>query len=210
MKDKKLYFLILSFIICILSISTISATENTINKDIISADNNKDNNLETNIKYDEVSTSKGNSEINLEENNNDKESESKTDKITTDNDDELTFTALNTTINGNNNSTVYLSNNYKYNEDSDTNFQDGIIINRDLTIYGNGVTLDGSYLARIFKVENNINVKFYDIIFINGKAYEGGAIYGGTAYNCTFNNNNAYYGGAIYQGNAYNSIFTEN
>ena len=147
MKDKKLYLLILSFIICILSISAISATENTVNKEVISTDNNKDNNLETNIQYNEVSTSKGNSEINFEENNNDKESESETDKITTDNEDELTFTALNTTINGNTNSTVYLSNNYKYNEDSDSNFQDGIIINRDLTIYGNGVTLDGSNKA---------------------------------------------------------------
>ncbi len=211
MKDKKLYLLILSFIICILSISAISATENTVNKDVISDDNNKDNNLETNIQHDEVSTSKENSEINIEENNdNDKESESETDKITTDNEDELSFTALNTTINGNNNSTVYLSNNYKYSEDSDSNFQDGIIINRDLTIYGNEFTLDGSNLARIFKVENNINVKFYDIIFINGKADTGGAIYGGTAYYCTFKNNNAYYGGAIYGGNAYNSTFTEN
>ena len=213
MKDKKLYLLFLSFIICILSISAISATENTVNTDVISTDNNKYNNLETNIQYDEVSTSKENSEINIEENNNnDKESESETDKITTDNEGELTFTDLNTTINDNTNSTVYLSNNYKY-EDSDSNFQDGIIINRDLTIYGNGVTLDGSNKARIFKVENNINVKFYDIIFINGQAElgeAGGAIYGGNAYNCTFKNNNAFYGGAIYQGNAFNCTFTEN
>ena len=201
MEDKKLYILLLSFIICILSISAINATEITTNKDMMSSDNNNDNNLETNIRYDDVTTSEENSEIKIEENNdNDKE----------DDDDPLTFTELNTTINNNTDSTINLSNNYKYNEDIDSYFKDGIYINRNLTIYGNGVTIDGNQMARIFKVADNTNVEFHNIKFINGKVDNGGAIYGGNAYNCEFTKNRANLGGAIYGGNAYNCTFTEN
>ena len=212
MKDKKIYLLILSFIICMISISTISATENTTNKDIISSENNKEINLETNIQYDEVSTSNENSEIKIEENNNnDKESKSETDKTTRSNKDTLTFTDLNTTINNNTDPTINLTNNYKYNGDTDSDFPDGIYINRDLKIYGNGITIDGNNMARIFKVDDNVNVEFHNIKFINGKANSGGAIYGGNAYNCEFTKNKATEnGGAINQGNATNCNFTEN
>ena len=123
-----------------------------------------------------------------------------------------TFTDLNTTINGNSNSTIYLSNNdyYKYDTTSDNELINGIIINRDLTIYGNGATIDGDKIARIFKVENNVNVKFLNINFRNGKADYGGAICGGNAYNCSFTNNTADYGGAIYLGNATDCTFANN
>ena len=194
-------------IVCILSISAISATENTANKEVT----NTEINQETNIQYDDVSTSNMNDELNLEENNGrDIESRFRIDKTTTINEDPLTFTDLNTTINGNNNSTIYLSNNYKYNSASDGKFKNGIPISRNLTIYGNGVTLDGSNMARIFNVTNTtFNVKFYDIHFINGNSKYGGAIYRGNAYNCTFTKNSAH-GGAIYSGNAYNCTFNEN
>jgi len=185
---NKLFLLSLLFFVCILSISAISAAENTTNKDVISIDNN----LETSI-HDDVSTSKGNCELNLEQNNN----------------GELKFADLNMTINGNSNSTIYLSNNYKYN-DSDSDFKDGVYINRDLTIYGNGVTIDGDLVARIFKVADNVSVGFHNITFFHGKADDdmGGAIYHGNAYNCTFAHNVAgRYAGAIYQGNAYNCTF---
>ena len=89
------------------------------------------------------------------------EKKSETNKSTINNEDPLTFTKLNETINDNSNSTIYLSNNYKYNNNSDSNFQEGILINRNLTIKGNGVTLDGNMMARIFKVSNlNLNVNF--------------------------------------------------
>ena len=136
-------------IVCILSISTISATENTANKEIT----NTEINQETNIQYDDISTSNMNDELILEENNGrNEESRFRTDKTTTTNEDPLTFTDLNTTINDNDNSTIYLSNNYKYNNDSDDKFINGICISRNLTIYGNGVTLDGNNMARIFNV----------------------------------------------------------
>ena len=220
---NKLFLLSLLFLVCILSISAISAADNTTNKDVIGDDNNKENNLEINIPDDNVSTSKENCVLKLEQNNNDKLKDS----------GELNFNDLNRIINGNSNSTIYLSNNYKYDEDSDTDFVNGIIIDRDLTIYGNGITLNGDKKARIFNViDSNLNVSFYDIHFKNGHssnnggairggtayncnfndnyASNGGAICGGTAYNCTFTGNEADNGGAIYQGNAYNSTFKEN
>ena len=211
--EKKLYLSVLLILVCILSISTISATENTTNKDVISVDNNQKINLETNIQYDGVSTSKENVELNLKENNNDKEDKSGEDETTTDNEDPLNFIDLNNTINGNNNSTIYLSNDYKFNNDSDYNLYDGVKITRDLEIYGNGITIDANNMARIFNViDSNLKVNFYNINFINGNRNDthGGAIFGGNAYNCTFINNSACYGGAIYNSTAYNCIFIDN
>ena len=213
MKNKKIYFLVLLILVCILSISAISATENTTNKEIINT-NNKETNLQTNIQYDEVLTNKENFEIKLEEkNNNDNQDKSRTDETTTDNEDPLTFTDLNTTINSNTNSTIYLYNNYKFNKASDSKLENGIDIDRNLTIYGNGVTINGNKMARIFNViDSKLNVNFYNINFINGNSSdEGGAIVGGNAYNCTFTENKAkHFGGAMRGGNAYNCTFTKN
>ena len=62
---KKLPLLLLLFLVCILSISAISATENTTKQEVISANNNKNTNLEINNQYDEVFTSKEDVEFNL-------------------------------------------------------------------------------------------------------------------------------------------------
>ncbi len=149
MKNKKIYLVMFALLICILSIQTIVAEENANNKELIS-NNNQDNMLKTNNQYNDVLK-----DYNYEE------KKSETNKSTINNEDPLTFTKLNETINDNSNSTIYLSNNYKYNNNSDSNFQEGILINRNLTIKGNGVTLDGNMMARIFKVSNlNLNVNF--------------------------------------------------
>ena len=212
MQNKKIYLLALLLLVCILSMQTISATEDTGNNEVISANNDKELNLEKN-QYDDVSISDDNSEINLEENNyNYKVSESGTDKIKASNEDPLSFNDLNTAINNNTNSTIYLpTNNYYKYDASEEELVFGININRNLTIYGNEVTIDGSNMARIFDVDEHVTVKFYNIKFINGKADYGGAIWGGNAYGCIFINNTAEFaGGAIYQGNAYDCTFTEN
>ena len=209
-KNSK-YLFVFIFFVCILSISAISATENNTSKEVINTDN-KEYSLETvNHHYDDVSHSNENVEFKEKENNNE-QSKSETDKTTSENEDPLSFTDLNTTINGDGNSTIYLSHNYTYNNATDSAFTSGIRISRDLTVYGNGVTIDGNKLARIFQVtDSSLNVIFYNINFINGKADRGGAIYEGNAYNCTFTGNTAeYHGGAIYVGNAYNCTFTGN
>ena len=122
--------------------------------------------------------------------------------------DGTTFWDLNNTINGNNDKDVYLNGNYKYNPDTDSDFKNGIYIKRNVTVHGNGHTLDGNHEESIFSASSDVVV--HDITFINGKAYGGGAMFGGTAINCTFTNNTATFGGAMQGGSAINCTFTNN
>ncbi|WP_461463200.1 hypothetical protein, partial [Methanobrevibacter sp.] len=204
MLNKKIYICIFCLFF-ILSIQTISATDNTTNNELSNTYNIQKNNLETNVQYDDVSTENKDTKLSLDE-----QDKSTTDK--TRNEDPLTFADLNDTINGNSNSTINLSNNYKYNGDSDSALIEGISISRNLTIYGNGVTIDGNGVARIFNVnDSNLTVNFYNIKFINTYAEFGGALVGGDSYNCIFTNNKANYaGGAIYLGKAFDCTFIGN
>ena len=135
-----------------------------------------------------------------------------------------TFTDLQELINqANPNSVINLPCNYKYNSENDTSLKNGIVIDKmGLTINGNGCTIDGSNLARIFQITSE-DVTLNNISFINGnisfnnKAY-GGAIYwqsnNGMIANCSFANNSGSNGGAVYiVGNktiVANSSFVEN
>ena len=225
MLNKKIYVSIFCLFL-ILSIQAISATDNTTNDELSNIYNIQNNNLESNVQEEDVSTENNGTKLSLNE-----QDKFSSDKKT--NEDSLTFTDLNNTINDNSNSTITLSNNYKYNGDLDSELIDGISISRNLTIYGNGITIDGSGNARIFSlIDPNLTVSFYNIKFINANAefggaleygdaynciftnnkceYGGGAIYQGNAFNCTFIGNSAFSGGAIYQGNAYNSTFINN
>ena len=140
------------------------------------------------------------------------------------NEDSKTFTDLNATINGNSDNDVYLNGNYTYNPNVDSDLINGIVINRDVTIYGNGAILNGMKTARMFNVANG-NVVFHDLTFVNGYSKDkGGAICGScTAVNCTFNNNSVFFidgsmfhvfhlldGGAMYMGTAVNCTFNQN
>ncbi len=80
---------------------------------------------------------------------------------------------------------------------------DGIGIQKQLTIDGNGHTINGKNTARAFFIDAN-NVVLKNIIFINGNSEGHG---GGTLLirasntvieNCTFKNSKDNYGGAIY------------
>ena len=106
------------------------------------------------------------------------------------------------------------------------NIDYGILINKNITIQGNGPTntviIDAENKSRIFTIENNINVKFINITFMNGRAGNGGAIFNNfadttmTFINCSFINNVATSsdGGAIHNDGANfsvkNSTFTGN
>ena len=127
--------------------------------------------------------------------------------------DELTFAQLNTTINGNTDNDIYLESDYKY-SDGDDSFKEGIVIDHNVNIYGNGHTINGSNEARIFKIKGG-NVVFYNITFVNGYAsnsYDsGGAVNGDCkAINCTFKENHAFRGGAMYYGSAVDCTFINN
>ena len=138
------------------------------------------------------------------------------------------------------NSTLTLCCDYTFTIGSDENLVDGIIINKQLTINGNGHTINALKKARIFNVTAD-NVVLNNITFTNATSSDyGGALYfsslgsvencnftgntasgnGGAVYfrgsgdvsNCNFTDNSANYGGAIfiYSGNVSNCNFTRN
>ncbi|WP_292752916.1 hypothetical protein, partial [Methanobrevibacter sp.] len=122
-----------------------------------------------------------------------------------------TFSDLNTTINGNDDSDVYLDSNYTFELGSDSDFKDGVVIGRAVTVHGNGFTISGDNAARIFSVTNS-NVVFRDIVFVNGKSSGGGGAINGQcmAINCTFNSNFGESGGAMAYGSARDCTFNSN
>lgn len=143
------------------------------------------------------------------------------------------FTYLNSVINSNNDSNIYLGNDFQFDENSDTDFKDGVVINRSVNIFGNGHIIDALNKSRIFNIVAD-NVFINGITFVNGNSYNGGAIsghsygviqctfksnhadnYGGALFNgyaenCRFENNYAPYGGAIYNGSSLGSTFESN
>lgn len=136
-----------------------------------------------------------------------------------------TFTDLSDKINENPYSnSINLTESYKFNEDNDTDFIDGIVISKNMTLTGyNNPSIDGNNKARGLIIGYNCNVTLKNIIFKNGFSdSDGGAILLKTnstltLFNCTFINNNVYNsnGGAIanYKNttlNVYNSTFSNN
>ncbi len=138
-----------------------------------------------------------------------------------------TFTDLDNVIKNakiNNQTTVTLTEDYKYQTGKDSRLSNGIEID-GITINGNGHTIDGSNLARIFS-QSSGSVTLNDLKFINGHVpsrSNGGAYLLSegtlTVNNCQFENNYAgRHGGAIAvssnQGDdlikIYNSTFSNN
>ena len=205
MANRKVLF-VLIILVSILAISTVSASSDI---------NSTDDEPVLNENMDEQQI--------LEENNDE----------TVLSDNTGTYTDLNNLINGNKDPVITLDRNYKYDDDEDFEFKAGVVINRDLTIYGRGHILDGSNDARILRVKGG-NVTLYNIVFMNAKSYNdggaicgaataiscafennkvgnlGGAMYEGTAINCYFQSNQAYAGGAMYRGTAINCNFDRN
>ena len=65
--------------------------------------------------------------------------------------------------------------NFTYNEAIDgDNFPDGVKINKELRILGNGYTISGNNSHRIFRISKNVILD--NVTLINGYAYSGGAI----------------------------------
>lgn len=148
--------------------------------------------------------------------------------------DSKSFSDLNIFINNNSDWNIHLSHDYAYNSTSDSEFLNGIVISRSINIYGDGHTIDGNGLARIFNVTASY-ASFDNITFINANSQggsaitgvnygvsnsrfinnhavgSGGAMAGGQAFYCIFENNAAgFYGGAAYDGSADNCRFINN
>jgi predicted outer membrane repeat protein len=94
-----------------------------------------------------------------------------------------------------------LSQNYVFNNATDYELNEGIVINKsDFTINGNDYTIDGNNLARIFNIIGGDNITISNLNFVNGKGKSGGAIYtvpSITFINVTFAENSAMMAGAV-------------
>ena len=205
MKNKKFIYLALILLVCIISISAVSAADDSAS-DINSANENENLFLEDRQNEDTLNIE--NENLILEDSQNE-------DTLNIENENNLlstpgNFRDLNSLINDNDQPEITLDRNYTYDED---NMENGITIDREVTINGNGYTINANGKARIFSVTGS-NVVFKNIVFMNGLAAQsdkGGAIWGdSTAINCTFKNNGAYEGGAMYCGTANNCTFISN
>ena len=203
MKFKK-SLLIACLIIFLFSIASVSANE--IDDVAFTAEDNEI------IAVDEDSSVENMDEILTES--------SQENVIEADAEDDGTFSALQKKINdAEEGAVITLDKDYTYDEGFSKR---GIRINKNLTINGNGHTLDGLSQSRIFLVRygliDNNHVVLNNIKFTNGNTdLYGGAIfnYGNlTVNNCVFTNNYAKYcGGAINSVghlNLKNSNFTKN
>lgn len=224
MKFQRYMALVLITLVCIISISAVSAADD-VSSDIISTDNDEALALDETI--DDVSASADTDEVELTLADNDELISSTDEEQVLADEQTGSFTDLNNLIDsGKPDSIITLTRNYKYTED-DNAFNSGIVIDYDVIINGGGFTIDGSNQARIFNITAN-NVILNDITFINGyRAYEEGAAIKGkcTAINCNFINNTirggnigdgnggivfAGFGGAMGGGNAINCTFINN
>ena len=181
---KSLLFISLLFILCI-SLGTISATDMDIN------DIDQDDSIVSTISVDERNTVNDDEGIgNLKEG-------------------KKTFKDLSDDINTSEDYLV-LEDDYKFNEDIDSDFIKGIKIDKSITIDGQGHTIDGSDLSAIFYADKTIVLK--NIYFINSyNDVSGSAIYicGNNSIidNCTFIDcYNDDSGGSIYLSNVTNAI----
>ena len=203
MKFKK-SLLIVCLILFLFSIASVSANE--IDDVAFTAEDNEI------ISVDEESSAENMDEILTES--------SQENVIEADAEDDGTFSALQKKINdAEEGAVITLDKDYTYDEGFSKR---GIRINKNLTINGNGHTLDGLSQSRIFLVRygliDNNHVVLNNIKFTNGNTdLYGGAIfnYGNlTVNNCVFTNNYAKYcGGAINSVghlNLKNSNFTKN
>lgn len=193
MKRKSL--LIILLVACMLfSISGVVASDadaTLVNDTVLSSD---ENNFVVDNANDDIASSSNAENQPLKENNAVNEK------------DDGTFTSLQLKVmNADAGSTINLLNDYKYN--SDFKLTTGVFINKDITINGNGHTINGMGLSRIFNINYGIGLQFYKVTLKNINFKNGNAkIYGGailsfanlTVDHCTFTNNKAgTAGGAI-------------
>lgn len=67
------------------------------------------------------------------------------------------------------NEDLILGKDYYYDSETDYGYEDGIIINKNLNIIGNGYNIDGEGQARIFQINNHASVIITNLTLKNGK-----------------------------------------
>lgn len=192
---KELIFICL--IICLFSVASVCASD--VNDTAINSDNTDQVIEETNI------------DDNLAIGEDDAIAQADNNEIISEKDDG-TFTALQNKINNaKKGSTITLENDYTYDEGFNT---DGIKIEKDLTIIGNGHTLNGLSKSAIFYISGPIGssgfISLNNINFINGKNDAVAVHVSADITNCVFSNNER----AIYTAegtlNIHDCVFKDN
>ena len=199
MKIKGHIYILLILLVCIISISAVSATDDTAS-DIISTNDNEEIVLDDNLNDDVISTDNSEDGKLLLEDNTEELISNENEKPLSEPDDG-TFQALQNKINAGYGTTITLENDYKCEDGFN---REGIEIANAITIDGKGHKIDAQGKGRIFKVNSYCdNVILKNITFLNGNNVLGGAISFDSknknclVSNCTFINNNADVGGAI-------------
>lgn len=200
MKIKGHIYILLILLVCIISISAVSATDDTAS-DIISTNDNEEIVLDDNLNDDVISTDNSEDGKLLLEDNKEELISNENEKPLSEPDDG-TFQALQNKINAGYGTTITLENDYKCEDGFNGG---GIQIANAITIDGQGHKIDAQGKGRIFNVNKNCeNVILKNITFLNGYGDYGGVICFNSedknclVSNCTFINNKAFEGGAIY------------
>ena len=98
---------------------------------------------------------------------------------------------------------LVLPHNFKYSDYVDEDFYpEGVLITKDITIDGNGATIDADNVYRILNIADGVSVTIKNVTFINGNATVGAAILTNADSlaidSCNFINCTSTDGGAIY------------
>ena len=200
MRNNKFIFMAMIILVSLLCVSAVSAADDAASDVIADTDTNDVAVLEESI--DDASLADSQSDEN----------------VLTDDSNQHTFTDLQEKV-SNADNVLELASNFTFDKDEDEyDLRNGVTIDHDLTINGNGYTINAIKYARIFKVTGNSKVTFNNINFINGwtdVGGRGGAIWSVNspnvkAINCNFTNNGADIGGAVSAVTVENCIFTGN
>ena len=118
---------------------------------------------------------------------------------------ESPLSSLQALIDANTNGTLDLTYGFSYLENHDSAIKDtGVVISKDITLNGNGVTIDGANVSRLFTVADGVTLTLNNMIITNGSAEKGAGVYVNSgaellADSVNFINNTAVKrGGAIY------------
>ena len=209
LRYKKIILLAI-FLVSLLAVSAVSAGENTTDDfvnvektdEVVSILDNDVNNSDSSNENDYV--------LSVEDQN--------IDEVCVTEEDNLsatigTFTDLANDI-SNADGELNFTKNYIYSY-GDSNYKQGIEINKKIIINGNGFGINGNNQAKAFRVSSNVILK--NIEFTNCYSYSDTGVVDfsgvGSVVNCSFVGNYAKYGGAVYfgiNGSVVNCSFVDN
>ena len=198
MRYKKIMMLAI-LLVSLFTISAVSAADN-VTSDVVGVE-------ETTVNVVKETTDEL---INVEENNQilescDGESTNLSANL------EGTFTDLANEI-ANANGELKLTKNYVYDSSKDSNYKNGITINKEITINGRGFVVDGNNNARAFNIScGNVIIRNIEFTNCHSSNY-GGAVYwngeNGNLFDCNFIDCiSSNYGGAVYWNGVNGSLF---